>query len=193
MKYTGIAQTGERLLELLQREMVPEAVSHAKQIGLCAPPERGDYLVGIWLYDIRECAELRSHRMVTLDSERQRYPSTYVNLYYMITAYSDGDIKYRARQEAQMLGKIIQTLKDAAVIDGGGMSGGREEPASQIVQLDLPMEDKLRIYHVPDGSYKTSLFYEIGPVELESEKEHSVRRVVDVSYTLEETKPRRVR
>lgn len=92
-----------------------------------------------------------------------------------------------------MLGKIIQTLKDAAVIDCGGMSGGRNEPASQIVQLDLPMEDKLRIYHVPDGSYKTSLFYEIGPVELESEKERSVRRVVDVSYTLEETKPRRVR
>lgn len=187
MRYTGIAETGERLLRLLREAMVPEPVAYAKQIGLCAPPDRGDCMVGVWLYDIRECGELKSRRMVTVDSERQRYPSTYVNLYYMITAYSDGDIKYRAGQEAHMLGKIIQTLGDAAVIDYAGQQGCADGSVSQIVPLDLPMEDKLRIYHVPDGSYKTSLFYEIGPVELESERERRVRRVVDVSYTIEES------
>lgn len=191
MKYTGIAEMGEALVALLRKEMAPEVVTFGEQIGLCAPGERGDYLVGVWLYDVRECGELKSSRMVTVDSERQRYPSTYVNLYYAITPHSDGDLKYRAQQEAHMLGKIVQVLKDAAVIDCAGQQAGGV--SSQIVQLDLPMEEKLRIYHVSDGIYRTSLFYEIGPVELESEKERSVRRVVDVSYTLKERETRRGR
>lgn len=191
MNYTGIAETGEALVALLRREMVPEVVTYEQQIGLCAPGERGDYLVGVWLYDIRECGELKSGGMVTVDGDRQRYPSTYVNLYYAITPHSDGDLKYRAQQEAHMLGKIVQALKDAAVIEYTGRPDGGIN--SQIVQIDLSMEEKLRICHVSDGAYRTSLFYEIGPVELESKKERSVRRVVDVTYTLKERERRRGR
>ncbi|MDE5818759.1 MAG: DUF4255 domain-containing protein [Lachnospiraceae bacterium] len=187
MRYTGIANVGERLVALLKGGMTPETVRHPEQIGLCEPQETGDFAVGVWLYDIRECLQLNRHEMVTIDSKRQKYPSVYVNLYYMITARSLGDIKYRAKEEAMMLGKILQTMKDAAVLDFSDLEdadGG--EPVCQIVLQNLTMEEKLRIYHVPDGCYKTSLFYEIGPLEISSEKERSVQRVTEVFYELDE-------
>ncbi len=34
--------------------MAPEVVKSPRQIGLCHPAAKGDYRVGIWLYDIRE-------------------------------------------------------------------------------------------------------------------------------------------
>ncbi len=186
MNYTGIARAGEALAEVLRASMVPEVVKHGEQIGLCAPQDKGDFSVGIWLYDIRECGQMNTHEMVTIDSERQKYPSVYVNLYYMITAYSAGDLKYRAMEEALMLGKIIQTLSDTAVIDIAKETENAE-PACQIILLELTTEEKMRICHVPDGAYKTSLFYEVGPVELASEKRRKVRRVVDMAYEVKET------
>lgn len=187
MKNTGIAAIGELLIMLLRSHMVPGTVRYPEQIGLCEPQETGDFTIGIWLYDIQECMQLNHHEMVTIDSNRQRYPSIYVNLYYMITARSAGDVKYRAKEEALMLGKIIQTMKDAAVLEISGIEdadGG--EPVCQIVLQNLTMEEKQRIYHVLDGCYKTSLFYEVGPVEISSEKEKHVQRVTELSYEVDE-------
>ncbi len=187
MKYTGIARAGGMLVSVLQKGLVPEMIAEPGLIGLCTPQEKGDFVLGVWLYDIRECMQLNRHEMVAVDDRRQRYPSVYVNLFYMITPYSCGDVKYRAEEEALMFGKILQTLKDAAVLELSGLEdadGG--EPVCQIVLQNLSMEEKQRIYPA-QGGYKASLFYEVGPLEISSEKERSVRRVVDISYDIGET------
>lgn len=186
MNDTIIARTGGLLVSLLRQKLAPEVIADPGLIGLCAPQEKGDFALGVWLYDIRECMQLSSHEMVTVDSTRQKFPSVYVNLYYMITPYSGGDTKYRAEEEALIFGKVIRTMKDAAVIDlsGCGDADG-SEPVCQIVFQDLGMEEKQRIYPAP-GGYRTSLFYEVGPLEISSAKERSVRRVVDLSYSVGE-------
>lgn len=188
MDYTGIAKTGGALTKILQAALVPEVVPYADKIGLCEPQEKDDYSLGIWLYDIKECPELRSYRPITVDGEKQKYPPIYVKLYYMITPHAGGDPKYRAQEEAAMLGGVIRAFADTAKLrwQGKNAANGLEQN-SRITLLELPMEDKIRIYHAPDGGYKTSLFYEVGPVELESEKQYAVRRVVDATFTVEET------
>lgn len=186
MKYTGIARAGGMLVSILRQKLVPEVIADPGLIGLCAPQEKGDLVLGVWLYDIRECMQLNRHEMVTVDSRRQKYPSVYVNLYYMITPYSGGDAKYRAEEEALMFGKIIQTMKDAAVLELSGFEeADGSGPVCQIVFQNLSMEEKQRIYPAP-GGYRTSLFYEVGPLELSSEKERSVQRVLDISYAVGE-------
>lgn len=193
MKYTGIAETGGALAELLKSHLVPEVIKSPEQIGLCSPSDKGDCSVGIWLYDIRECEELRTHSMIPIDSTRQKYPSCFVNLFYMITAYSSGDIRYRAKEEQYVLGKILQTLRDYAVIGESSEMGEDTESSlpCQIIMQNLSMEDKMRIFNVQGQSYKTSLFYEVGPVEIESEKARRVTRVVDVQFDMKEKeKPR---
>ncbi len=166
--------------------MAPEVVKSPRQIGLCHPAAKGDYRVGIWLYDIRECEELKNHSMISIDSVRQRYASCYVNLFYMITPYAGGDVRYQAKEEQGMLGKVIQILNDHAVPEE--FLRGDESACCTITLQNLPMEEKLRIFNVPNMEYKTSLFYEMGPIEIESERVRETSRVVDVRFGVEERK-----
>lgn len=191
MKYTGIADVSNALAERLREYMVPELVKSPYLIGLCSPGDKGDFMVGIYLYDIRECEELRNHDMVTIDSSRQKYPSSFVTLFYMITAYSNGDIRYRAEEELRILGKVIQILKDYAVLDGSTFEGDGNGQRCSIEMQNLSMEEKIHLFNVPGMGYKTSLFYEIGPVEIESVRTKHVKRVVDITFGVEEMKKER--
>ena len=187
MRHTAIAEIGMILTETLRTYMAPEVIENPDRIGLCSPEDKGDLMLCIYLYDIRECEEIRSHSMVMIDSARQKYPSSFLNLYYMITAFSNGDIKYRAEEEQKILGKTVQVLQDHSVIDqmvqGTGLPDGETMPSIEI--LNLTLEDKMRIWNVPNTAYKTSLFYKVGPVEIESERMREAQRVVDVTFTVE--------
>ncbi len=74
-------------------------------------------MVGIHLYDIRESEELRVNTMIARGTEELQYPPSYVNLYYMITVTSTGDIKFRSGEEHKILGRIIQILADHPCLD----------------------------------------------------------------------------
>ena len=74
--------------------------------------------------------------MVNLGQKSQRYPSAYVTLRYMITLYLQSDLKYRAIQEHQIMGKIIQTLKDHALLEGEA-AGLMPEPSSMGVRIQM--------------------------------------------------------
>lgn len=182
MSYTRIAEAGNALVELLRQHLAPEVVKRPEKIGLLHPSDRGDYKVGVWLYDICECGELQSHTMITIDSRRQKYPSCYIRLFYMITAYSGSDVRYRAAEEQEILGKIIQVLREHSVLEG--LCGMGEDMRCSLSLQNLPMEDKTRIFNVPNQAYRTSLFYEMGPVEIESERLREVTRVVDTQYEI---------
>ena len=50
----------------------------------------------------------------------------------------------------------------------------------------MTLEDKMRIYSVPNAGYKLSLFYRAAPVEIESTRSRRAARVMDVDFGLEE-------
>ena len=181
MSYTRIAEAGNALVELLRHHLVPDVVKNPEHIGLVHPKDRGEYRVGVWLYDISECGELQSHSMITIDSRRQKYPSCYVRLFYMITAFSGSDVRYRAAEEHEILGKVIQVLKEYAVLEG--LCGSSEEEMRCMISLqNMSTEDKMHIFNMRDEEYRTSLFYELGPVEIESVKLRDVTRVVSTGF-----------
>lgn len=185
--YTRIADIGNGILELLKGALVPELLNSTDQIGLCPPEEHGDFAVGVWLYDLREDQGVQMHDMVNMGSKTQRYPSAYLTLYYMITLYLQSDMKYRAVQEQQILGRIVQTFRDQAVLNRDSLAPAEEASGMdiRIRMQDMPIEEKLRIWTVPNAPYKTSLFYTAGPVEIPSARKKAVRRVRDVRYELQ--------
>ena len=65
--------------------------------------------------------------MVTVDASRQKYPPAYLTLFYMVTAYSNGDVKYRSEEEQRLLGRVIQVFHDYSVLDGGLLPAGGSE------------------------------------------------------------------
>ncbi len=182
--YTKIADTGNGILSLLKEALIPELLNSPDQIGLCSPEDHGDFAVGVWLYDVREDNTIQAHEMTNIGRNTQRYPSVYLRLHYMITLYLQSDLKYRAVQEHQMFGRIIQALRDHAALDPDSFLPVEGPGGANIrIQMqDLEMEEKVRLWTVPNAAYRTSLFYSAGPVEIQSAKKKAVKRVTEINY-----------
>lgn len=186
--YTKIADMGNGLVALLKEALIPELLNSPEQIGLCSPEDRGDFAVGVWLYDVREDTNIQAHEMTNIGRNSQRYPSAYLTLHYMITLYLQSDLKYRAPQEHQIMGRIIQALRDHAALDPESFTPveGAAGANIRIQMQDLEMEEKLRLWTVPNSAYRTSLFYTAGPVEIQSTRMKTVRRVREIDYRFAE-------
>ena len=182
--YTKIADTGNGILTLLKEALIPELLNSPDQIGLCSPEDHGDYVVGLWLYDVKADNSIQAHEMADIGRNAQRYPSTYLTLYYMLTLYLQSDLKYRAVQEHQILGRVIQAFRDKAALKPDTFTPTGEPGGGNIrlQMLDLDIEVKTRIWTVPNAAYRASLFYSAGAVEIPSTRKKSVRRVQEIDY-----------
>ncbi len=187
-KYTAIADVGNALVRLLQENLCPEVIFSADNIGLCSPADKGDMILGLHLYDVRESQELRASNMVDMGPGKQRFPGTYLTLSYMITAYSKADVKHRSSEDHRILGKVVQTLADNSVLGAETLTPVARASGLdlRIQMLALETEAQQRIWNVPNQAYRTSLFYRVGPVALESARTRQVQRVVELDLTVKE-------
>ncbi len=176
--YTAIVDTGNAIVSLLRNNLVPDIITNPDSIGLCSPDERGDILLGIHLYDVRESKEMHDTSMLTLDSSYQRYPSIFLTLSFMITAYSTADNKFKAAEEQKIIGKVIQVLRDNAVLDFDKTSALNPN----IIMQTLETDEKQKLWQFPNMAYKLSLFYKVTPVEIMSEKLKTTKRVTQANF-----------
>lgn len=184
--YSILSDVGNGIVRLLRHWLVPDIILNSEAIGLCSPEDKGDLALGIYLYDVRESEEMMGmeKRLVTADTKRA--PSQYLNLYYMITAYSASDIKFRASEEQRILGRVIQVLWDHRVLGDEYLSEGAEPVRIEMLRLDH--EEKMKMWNMPNLPYKLSLYYKVYPVEIESQKVKKIQRVADVDFTFKEKK-----
>ena len=183
--YNIISDIGEALVKMLRGGMVPDIISNAEQIGVCHPSDRGDVSLGICLYDVRRNIDIDVTDSVPVGDDKLRAPSVYLDLYYMITAYSSSDIKFRALEEAKILGRAMQLIEGNPVmkpeIYGKAFSDMLYRPRIEMVELET--EEKHRIWNIPDQPYKLSLFYKVYPIEIESERIRDITRVTETDFT----------
>ena len=181
--YTTVARVGNAIADLLKDALVPELLSSPDQIGMCPPDDYGDYSIGIWLYDVREDPNIQMHEMINDGCRTQRYPSSYLSLYYMITPWLRSDLKYRAVQEHQIMGRIIQSFRDHPLLDPESFTSAAAGTDGIRFQMqNLPIEEKIRLWTVPGSAYRTSLFYTAAPVEIRSARTRMISRVREITY-----------
>ncbi len=168
--YASISEVNEEIQKRLREVLVPDIVLSTEQVVLCSPASKGDASVGIFLYDIQENSEIRRNYMMNTGPDRQQYPPLYLTLYYMVTAYCAGDIRYRTEQESKILGRVLQYFHDHPVLKKG-------EPDVRIMFQSVSTEDKIKLWNFPDIPYKVSLFYQIAPVTVASAYTKEVNRV----------------
>lgn len=173
--YTAISSISKKIAELIQKELVPELIPSEEYIGFAGPNERDSLMVGIFLYDIRESDEIKANQMTIRDLNTMRYPPVYLNLYYMITAYAEGDILFRALREEMILGRIIRAFHDNSII----MSEEGDIPV-KIELMKMNMEEKTKIWNFAGVPYKLSVFYKASPVTIDSERIQKVTPVTSV-------------
>ncbi|KMZ53600.1 DUF4255 domain-containing protein [Dorea sp. D27] len=168
--FTAIAKVSESMMDSLKEQLVPELIRFPGQIVLCSPAQRENASLGIFLYDIQESEAVRPQTMIDISADRQQYPPVCLSLYYMITAYSDGDVRFRSVQEERILGRIIQYFHDYSFILPG-------DNMTRIELQRVSTEDKLKLWSFPEEPFKVSLFYKVSPVAIDSALTKEVTRV----------------
>lgn len=185
MGFSMITEVGEQLVEVLRDALVPDVIAHTGSIGLCSPDDHGDYTLGIYLYDINPDDDVPSSGMVNTGLDTQSFPSTFLTLDYMITAYSSSDLKFRAGEEQKILGRVVQALGDKRILPFAVLGIGSSTNA-KIEMLKLEREEKMRMWTFPETPYKLSLFYRVHPVEITSTRVNSIVRVRDINMLVDE-------
>lgn len=182
--YTAIADISNAIIGLLSDHMVPEVVSHGSKIFLGCPGDNHQASLYLWLYDAREEQGVRMSAMVNEGLNRQRYPSLFFSLYYMVTAVSTGDARFRAAEEQKIMGRAMQVLKDYSIMHHTTYQVTEDNRPEhiRISLLDMPQEEKHKIFNFPNTPYKISAFYRVSPVEVPSAKEKEISRVTELRF-----------
>lgn len=169
-KYSIISDVSRTIVDLLQAELVPEPVAQAEQIGACDPHERGNYVVGVHIYDISEAGEMRASAPVPQPDGSLRNPPISLNLSVMISVASKAEKETRALDELMIMGRVIQVLEDNKRLPEKYMPPSLRSAGEAIRISNVPMEleEKTKIWTMFSESYKLSVFYKVGPVLLES-------------------------
>ena len=170
-KYTIMADIGKAMINMLRDKLVPEPLSKAEQIGLCDPKERGNYVVGVHAYDLRENNSNGTQREpIRLPNGMLKNPPSTWELYYMISVASKSDLESKALDEAKIIGRIIQIFQDNPVIPAiyVPQTAGETLDNMQISSLPLSMEEKVKVWTMFGEAYKLSVFYLVGPITIDS-------------------------
>ena len=168
-KYTIISDVGQAITNILREKLTPEPIDKAEKIGICEPKDRGEYIVGIHPYDIKEDLTSQKREPIHLPDGREQDPPSMIELYYMISVSSKAQIELKSAEESRIIGKVIQVFKDNQVIPQNYLPDDSKIEKIPISMIPLEMEEKVKIWTMFGESYKLSVFYLVGPVAIESE------------------------
>jgi len=184
--YTIIADVSEKLIEMLQQEFVPEFISGRDGIALCSPADKSDATLGLFLFDIRESEEIRRSSAVANGMKQMQYPPIFLSLYYMVTAYTTGDVRFRMSSEERILGRVIQYFHDYPLIPIDDVAPSDMSGVDlRIEMLRLDAEQKSKIWNFPNIPYRASIFYKVSPVSIDSARKKEITRVRQVEINID--------
>lgn len=187
--YTVISSVSRSILNLLERRMVPQILRNKESIALISPEEKGNMQLYVYLYNIAECREIaQDYQRYGLGTDLRMQDSRFLYLYYLFTASSSGEIRFRALEEQNILGKVIQIFNEHHSLDIPDYSGLNRIPESgiPISMINLTQEEISKIWSGLQLKHHLALFYRVGPVELESEALTKIDRVTNAEFNIEE-------
>lgn len=185
--YTIISDVSEHLVKLLQQKMCPEPVPSANNISVCSPAEKdADYLLGIYLYDIRVEADVSMPPLVGTGKTRLRRPPKPYSLYYMIFINGSSQMGLKAGDTQKILGRAAQVINDGSYALPRDMQAWLEvdEPPIAFVPAKMTLDEKTRVWSAISKPYQVSLFYRAAPVMLSSEIVVNSPRVTEALFTV---------
>ena len=178
-KYTIISDVGQAITNILREKLTPEPIDKPEKIGICEPKDRGDYIVGIHPYDIKEDLSAQKRAPIHLPDGREQDPPSMIELYYMISVSSKSQIEVKSAEESRIIGKIIQIFKDNQVVPKEFLPEDSKVEEIPVSMIPLEMEEKVKIWTMFGESYKLSVFYFVGPVAIDSEVVRKPERRVE--------------
>ena len=185
--YPIIADVSNYMVQMLRQKMCPEPIPSPNNIEVSSPAEQDvDYILGLYLYDIREEGEVSVPSMVGTGKTRLRRPPRPYSLYYMLFINGSSQMGLKGGDIQKIIGRAAQIVNDGNSVSPRRLQSWieAEEPPIIFSPAKLSLEDKVRVWSAINKADQASVFYKARPVFLSSEIVVDSPRVTDARFTL---------
>ena len=186
--YSIIADVSAYIVRNLREKMCPEPIPSANNIEISSPASQDvDYIVGLYLYDIKEDVEVTQPEYVRRGRVQiSKAPRPYA-LYYMVFINGGGQMGLKDPDVQKIIGKVAQIVNDNNAVSPKNLQSWLtdDEPPIVLTQAKITLEEKVRVWQAINKPYQVSLFYKASPVFLSSAEIVNTPRVTDASFTLQ--------
>ncbi len=185
--YSIISDVSAYLVKLLRQRMCPEPIPSPNNIEVSSPAEQDvDYILGLYLYDIREEGEISVPPLVNAGRTRLSRPPKPYSLYYMLFINGSSQMGLKAHDIQKIIGRAAQVINDGNIVYPNQLQTWLESPEApiSITPSKISLEDKVRVWSAINKPYQVSLFYKAAPVLLSSEIIVDTPRVTQADFTL---------
>ncbi len=185
--YPIISDVSQYIVQTLREKMCPEPIPSPNNIEISSPVSQDvDYLVGVYLYDIREDVEVTSPRYIQRGRAQISKPPRPYALYYMVFINGSGQMGLKDPDMQKIVGKIAQIVNDNSSVYPNELQSwlDTQEPPIILSQAKISLEEKVRVWQAISKPYQLSLFYRAAPVYLSSGETIDTPRVSDASFEL---------
>lgn len=184
--YTIIADVGDTLKKLLWENIKtdprihPDIIDSEDDITLFSPEEMdagNTKKLSLFLYQITENPYLKNQEMQNTDSATLKCVPLALDLFYLITPKTDD-----RKKDYILLGKVMQTLYDNAIVKGSILQGTLAGTTEQlrVILYSLPFDEMIRLWSsFSEKSFRLSVCYQVTPVTIDSTHEIEAKRVVE--------------
>lgn len=185
--YPIIADVSNYIVRMLREKMCPEPIPSPNNIVVSTPAESDvDYILGLYLYDVREEGEVSVPAMVSSGRTRLRRPSRPYSLYYMLFLNGSSQMGLKGGDVQKIIGRAAQIINDSSSVSPRALQSWLEDEEPPIIfsPARMSLEDKVRVWSAINKPYQVSLFYKAAPVFLSSEIFADTPRVTDAEFRL---------
>ena len=185
--YPIIADVSNYIVRMLREKMCPEPIPSPNNIEVSTPAESDvDYILGLYLYDVREEGEVAVPAFVSSGRTRLRRPSRPYSLYYMLFLNGSSQMGLKGGDVQKIIGRAAQIINDSSSVSPRALQSWLEDDEPPIIfsPARMSMEDKVRVWSAINKPYQVSLFYKAAPVFLSSEIIVDTPRVIDAEIRL---------
>ena len=185
--YPIIADVSNYIVRMLREKMCPEPIPSPNNIEVSTPAESDvDYILGLYLYDVREEGEVAVPVFVSSGRTRLRRPSRPYSLYYMLFLNGSSQMGLKGGDVQKIIGRAAQIINDSSSVSPRALQSWLEDDEPPIIfsPARMSLEDKVRVWSAINKPYQVSLFYKAAPVFLSSEIIVDTPRVIDAEIRL---------
>lgn len=183
--YPIIADVSAYIVRTLRQKMCPEPIPSPNNIEISSPASQDvDYILGLYLYDIREENDVTRPPQVQRGRVQLTVPPKPYSLYYMVFINGSSQMGLKAPDIQKIIGRVAQIINDNNAVRPNELQSWLEadEPPIVLSQAKISLEEKVRVWSAINKPYQISLFYKAAPVFLSSEVVINTPRVTEATF-----------
>lgn len=183
--YTIIADVSSFICKMLREKMCPEPVPSPNNIEISSPASQDvDYIIGLYLYDVREETIVTRAPRVLAGGTKFSQPPVPYSLYYMVFINGSSQMGLKAPDIQKIIGRVAQIVSDNNAVYPRELQPWleAEEPPIVLSQAKMALDEKVRVWQAINKPYQISLFYKAAPVCVSSESVTDPPRVSEALF-----------